>query len=74
MRMGEMLGYTNRFIEIREAEVSNSIKDVRLANLMTDLEAKYQIPIFQSDRSIAFEKENQALMQFYRTVSAERAF
>lgn len=74
MRMGEMHDYTMRFLEIRKAEVPGSIKDLRIANLLSDLEEAYQIPIFRSGRLMAFELENPLLMQFYRTVSEERSF
>lgn len=74
MRMGEMHEYTKRFLEIMKSDVPMHIKDTRLENLMTDLEEKYQIPIFRSGRLIAFELENPLLMQFYRTVSEERSF
>lgn len=71
MTTGEMLDYTNRFKSIVNSNASSDIKDVRLANLMNDLESAYQIPMIRTDK---FEIENFQLMQLYRTVSSERNF
>lgn len=69
MTFGEMLQYTNRLKEILESNAPQCIKDRRLANLMTDLEQAYNIPIL---RDQDFEKANPFLMQLYRTVSEAR--
>jgi len=70
MTVGEMLQYTNRLKEILASNAPRFIKDRRLANLMTDLEQAYGIPVL---RNIEFEKENPFLMQLYRTVSEARS-
>lgn len=70
MNTGEMLGFTNRLKSITESKVSSHHKDLRLANLMTDLEGAYQIPALQDEQ---FEKQYPHLMQLYRTVSDERS-
>lgn len=70
MTVGEMLQYTNRLKEILESNAPLFIKDRRLANLMTDLEQAYGIPILRDQE---FEKENPFLMQLYRTISEARS-
>lgn len=67
MTIGEMVGFTKRFNEIINGP--NSLRDSRLANLMSDLENAYHIP---ASRNENFEKENPFLMQLYRTVSEAR--
>lgn len=69
MTAGEMLQYTNRLKEILASNAPKFIKDRRLANLMTDLEQAYGIPVL---RNIEFEKENPFLMRLYLTVSELR--
>lgn len=68
MTTGEMLIYTSRFKEIMNG--SKSLRNSRLANLMSDLEQAYAIP---STRNEKFEKENPFLMQLYRTISEARS-
>lgn len=69
MTFGQMYDYTQRFNEIMSGK--KSLRDIRLANLMTDLEVAFNIPMFKKER---FEEENVHLMQFYRTVSEARTF
>jgi len=71
MTVGEMLQYTNRLKEILNCECSDHIRDVRLANLMTDLEKVYGIPM---SHYAEFETQNPFVMQLYRTVSDARTF
>lgn len=71
MTVGEMLQYTNRLKEILASNAPQFIKDRRLANLMTDLEQAYGIPILRDQE---FEKENPFVMQLYRTISEARMF
>jgi hypothetical protein len=66
-----MLEFTNRLKEIQDAFVSVNIKDYRLANLMSDLESAYQIPMM---RKPEFEKANPFVIQLYKTVSESRSF
>lgn len=67
MTTGEMLGWTNRFKEIMSAP--KKLRSKRLANLMTDLEIAYKIPMLQSNN---FHSNNGPVMQLYRTVSEAR--
>lgn len=69
MTFGEMQAYTNRFKEIIGSKAPDDIKDIRLANLMTDLERAYRIPFLRDEE---FERENPQLMMLYRTVSEAR--
>lgn len=69
MTVGEMLLYTNRLKEIMSGKPSHE-RDVRLANLMTDLEQAYGIP---SLRNESFETANPFVMQLYRAVSEARS-
>lgn len=71
MTFGEMFDYTNRFNNIIHSSSANDVKDMRLANLMSDLESAYQIPMLSNND---FEMQNTELMQLYRTVSDERSF
>lgn len=74
MTTGEILGYTKRLKSITESNTSNREKDLRLANLMTDLEGAYQIPLFGGERLERFKKEHPHVFQLYRTASMERSF
>jgi len=71
MTTGEMLMFTKRFKNILEANTPQVVKDARLANLMSDLESAYNIPMLRSKN---FEKQNPFVMQLYRTVSEARSF
>ncbi|WP_371069111.1 hypothetical protein [Sediminibacillus sp. JSM 1682029] len=73
MTFGEMHGYTKRFNEIMASKAPQDIKDVRLASLMDDLEAAYQIPLISGKRLADFEANHPELMQLYRTVSLARS-
>lgn len=72
MTTGEMLGYTKRLQEILSLPQSAQ-RDMRLANLMTDLEAAYQIPVIGKERIETFKEKHPHVMQLYRTVSAARS-
>lgn len=69
MSMAELKAYTNRFKEIIGSKAPDDIKDIRLANLMTDLEKAYRIPFLRDEK---FEREHPRLMAFYRKVSFSR--
>lgn len=69
MTTGEMLTWTNRLKEIRSIE-NTELRDARLANLMSDLETVYGIPMLNNKN---YNEENPNVMQLYRTVSAERS-
>lgn len=70
MTTGEMLLYTNRLKEIRSIK-NTDLRDARLANLMSDLETVYNIPMLYDE---SYNAENPFVMQLYRTVSEERTF
>lgn len=74
MTVGEALEYTNRFTGIVNSTAPTDIKDVRLANLMTDLEETFSIPVISSYRRAKFAEENPEVMQLYVTVSEARCF
>lgn len=67
MTVGEMLQWTERFNQILGG--AQTLKDKRLANLMTDLEQAYGIPILRDQE---FEKENPFVVQLYRAISEAR--
>jgi len=69
MTTGEMLVWTNRLNEISSIE-NAELRDARLANLMSDLETVYGIPMLNNKN---YNEENPHVMQLYRTVSAERS-
>lgn len=70
MTTGEMLKWTNRLKEIRSIK-NTELRDARLANLMSDLETVYGIPMLNNKN---YNEENPHVMQLYRTVSEERTF
>ena len=70
MTTGEMLLYTNRLKEIRSIKNAD-LRDARLANMMTDLESAYNIPMLRDE---SYYAKHPFVMQLYRTVSEERTF
>lgn len=68
LTVGEMLGLTKRFHEIQNCD--SRVKDVRLANLMTDMEQAYDIPCLRNDE---YNKKNPHVIAMYRAVSEARA-
>lgn len=71
MTTGEMLGYTVRFNRIMEAKTSSYIKSRSLADMMSELEGRYQISMFP-ELNKKIEREQPWVMQLYRTVSDAR--
>lgn len=67
MTVGEMLGLTNRFKEI--ISFNSAEQGERLANLMTDMEVAYDIPILNNEN---FNKKNPFVISMYRTISEAR--
>ena len=67
MTVGEMLGWTERFNQILGG--AQTLRDKRLAQLMTDLEQAYDIPILNDEE---YNRENQFVVQLYRAVSEAR--
>lgn len=46
-------------------------KDIRFAQLMSELEKAYNIPMMRSE---AWEKENRSVIALYRKISLSRSF
>ncbi|MFV9511830.1 hypothetical protein [Tepidibacillus sp. LV47] len=69
MTFGEMLTFTKRLKNILEVNAPQAVKDARLANLMSDLEIAYNIPML---RNKEFEQQNPFVMQMYWTISELR--
>jgi len=67
MTVGEMLGLTDRFKEI--ISFNSAEQGERLANLMTDMEVAYDIPILNNE---SFNKRNPFVIAMYRTISNAR--
>ena len=69
MTFGEMKAWTERFNQILGG--AQCLKDKRLANLMTDLEQAYDIPILNDEE---YNRKNPFVVQLYRAVSEARSF
>lgn len=69
MTFGEMRQWTERFNQILGG--AQTLKDKRLAQLMTDLERAYDIPILNNEE---WNKRNPFVYQLYRAVSEARSF
>lgn len=69
MTVGEMFYYTMRLRQILHG--SELMRDVRIAELMSDLEKAYHIPMLNDEN---FNKRNPFVIQLYRTASELRSF
>ncbi|AAU85055.1 hypothetical protein BCBBV1cgp8 [Bacillus phage BCASJ1c] len=69
MTFGEMAGYTKRFHEIMQLD-DQQLRSERLGNLMSDMEVRYQIPIFNK---ADFNQKNPHVFYLYRAVSQARS-
>ncbi|OHR68702.1 hypothetical protein HMPREF3291_08620 [Bacillus sp. HMSC76G11] len=69
MTTGEMLIYTKKYYDI--LALPKRKRSLKFANLMTELEVNFKIPMINSNR---FNQENPYLMQLYRMISNERQF
>lgn len=69
MTFGEMLKWTERLNQILGG--TQCLKDKRLAQLMTDLERAYNIPILNDEE---YNQKNPFVVQLYRAVSEARSF
>ena len=67
MTVGEMLKWTERFNQILGG--AQTLRDKRLAQLMSDLEKAYNIPSLNDEE---WNKRNQFVYQLYRAVSEAR--
>lgn len=64
----ELLSWTARLYTIMHGR--SDLRDKRLAQLMTDLESAYNIPVFNDNK---FNKNNELVIGFYRMVSNLRS-
>lgn len=69
MTTGEMRIWTERFNQILGG--AQCLKDKRLAQLMTDLERAYSIPVLNNEE---YNQKNPFVVQLYRAVSEARTF
>lgn len=69
MTGAELAQFTVRLIEILSIK-DNHHRDMRLANLMTDLEIAYEIPMLIDEE---YNRENQLIIGFYQMVSNLRS-
>lgn len=67
MTVGEMLQWTKRFNQILGG--ARCLRDKRLAQLMTDLERAYNIPISNDEE---YNQKNPFVIQLYRAVAEAR--
>jgi len=67
MTFGEMRIWTERFNQILGGD--QTLKDKRLAQLMTDLEHAYSIPILNNEE---YNRKNPFVVSLYRAVSEAR--
>ncbi|TGB04712.1 hypothetical protein [Halobacillus salinus] len=68
-----LIDLKDRFQEIIEAEVGSSIKDTRLAVLMTDVEKVFEIPFMAGRRLDAFKEKHPEVFEFYQHISLTRS-
>lgn len=69
MKMGEMGEWTKRFKGIMKAP--KQLRDVRLANMMTDMEQCYKIPFLNDE---AYNNENPHVIKMYHAAGEARSF
>ncbi|MDC3414301.1 hypothetical protein [Terrihalobacillus insolitus] len=74
MQIAEINGFSNRLKEIVECDLPSSLKDIRLASLMSDMEQVYQIPTISKRLREAFENKHPEVMELYKRVSMARSF
>ncbi|MEC1387351.1 hypothetical protein [Aerococcus viridans] len=58
-----------RYEEIMQADVSDYYKTVKLAELMTEMEAEYRIPMLKKPE---WEEKNRKVISLYRKISRSR--
>jgi hypothetical protein len=73
MTMREMSKWTRRLLDILNSDTPTDLKDQRLANLMSDMEEAYQIPVLDREKRKQFEKQNPFVMAMYNAVAEARA-
>lgn len=63
--------YNQQYEDILHANLSRENKNRLLAELMTELEKQYRIPMI---RNKAWEQENKSIIALYRKISLSRNF
>ncbi|WP_079479687.1 hypothetical protein [Halobacillus salinus] len=71
-KQGKLVELQGRFQEILDAETGKSIKDTRLAVLMTDVEKVFEIPLMAGRRLESFKEQHADVFEFYQKVSRSR--
>ena len=61
--------FNKRYEEIIHSNLSSNRKAVKLADLMTELEAEFKIPMVRNEK---WEQENRAVIALYRKISMSR--
>lgn len=65
----ELMHWMRRFKNITNGPVTD-VRDVRLANLMSDLETAYNIPFLNDDE---YNKRNPIVIKLYKKISVARS-
>lgn len=65
----ELTAFYRRYEEILHQNLSHYERDLKLSELMTDMERKFQISILNDPE---WEKENRAIIALYRMISNSR--
>lgn len=63
--------FNNKYEKILHGAGSDEYKGALYANLMTDMESEFKIPMIRDE---AWEKENRAVIALYRKISLSRKF
>lgn len=66
-----LVQYNQRYEEIIHADWSQDKKDKKLAELMTEMEQVYNIPMLRNEE---WERENKRVIALYRRMSLSRSF
>ncbi|KZE66870.1 hypothetical protein AWM68_20070 [Fictibacillus phosphorivorans] len=66
-----LVQYNQRYEEIIHADWPRDKKDKKLAELVTEMEQVYQIPMLRNEE---WERENKRVIALYRKVSLSRSF
>ena len=61
--------FNTRYEAIIHSNLSRNRKAVKLADLMTELEAEFKIPMVRNEK---WEQENRAVIALYRKISMSR--
>lgn len=69
-KLNTLTSHNKRYEDILHSDLSSDKKDKLLAELMTELEGTYKIPMLRNE---AWEKENRAVIALYRKVSLSRS-